>query len=455
MTKKAILLTAIAFTALSSAIAKVNKKLYPYSKALQRVVTSESSSRFGAFDIDEELFNALNKTETNLRITGESGQEVPFLIRTKTGRRNVDQQKAIPFTNLTFNKLQDNRIEVELERNPDKRYRKSKVSNINISSSQRNFEKNVSIWSSDDRSEWKLLAENKPIFDYSRFIDIRNSRISFPQTNAKYLKLQISNISEKHDSPFTRLRRTKQFGKEVSSTESISFTRADFKIDKITLYEKTTRTVKDKTIRQSYTATGFTRAEIDENSVITFSTHNAPITEIRLPTATPYFLRSYRVETSDDQKKWRYVNSGIISRVSDNPDTKKDQLIHLPRATRAEFYRITITNNDSPPLEITGVELEGETREIVFYYDKTETYRLIYGSEKAVRAVYDIAQVLKRSNNATKAEFTAGPQLQNADYSSKGKRRVLLSRRTVMTFAVVLMIAALGWVIAQTVRKIE
>ena len=455
MTKKAILLTTIFLATLSSAIAKVNKELYPYSKELQQMEEGENNSRFGTFDIDEELYNELNKTETNLRIIDADDKEVPFLIRTKKGTRTVEQQKAIPYNNLSFNKLPDNRIEIELERDPAKRYSKSEISSINISSDQRNFEKNVSIWSSDDRSEWKRLTENKPIFDYSRFIDIRNSRISFPKTKAKYLKLQISNISEKHDSPFTRLRRTKQFGKEVSSTESLSFTRADFKIDKVTLYEKTSRTVKDKTIQQSYTASDFAIAEIDKNSVITFSTKKAPITKISIPATTPYFHRQYRVETSKDNKSWKHTYSGIISRVSDNPDSQKNQAIHLPCATRAKHYRITITNHDSPPLEISGVRLEGETREIIFYRNGQNTYNLIYGADKSIKPVYDINQVLNRTGETKICNYKAGEQSNNPAYDTKAPRKALLSRRTIMTIAVVLMIAALGWVIAQTVRKIE
>ncbi len=455
MTKKAILLLSIAFTTLFTAFAKVESELYPHKKELERAETAESNTRFGVFNIDEEIFESLNKTETNLRILSEDGKEVPFLIRTKTGERTVDVYKSIPFRKISFNKLPDNQIEIELEKDSEQKHASRKVSHISISSNLQNFEKSVTIWTSANRTDWSLLAENKPIFDYSKFIDISNSRISFPPTNAKYFRIRISNISEKQQSPFTGFSRTIQKGEEFSSVESTSFTRTDFKISEITFYEKTTEVVKDKILKQSYSTSQFSVTEIDKNSLINFATRKTPITKINLQTTIPFFYRGFRIEASDDQKNWRTIHSGIISKVSDDPDSSQSQSINLPSATRSEYYRITITNNDSPPLEISDVELEGETREIIFYSDKAKTYRLIYGAGESKKPVYDIAQVLRHTKGEIITQYKCGSQIPNRDFNGTTKHKTLLCRRTVITISVIIMIAVLGWLIAQVAKKIE
>lgn len=446
------LLSALFFT---TAMAEVNRELHPFAKNLELCKNTKTGSHFGSFEVDEEIFRQLNKQESNLRMIDSTGVETPFLLRTKKGERKVVQQTAIPFEKLSFNKLPDNQIEIELKKNDAARYKASKVSSVNIASGIKNFEKHVSIWCSDDRSSWQLIAENKPIFDYTRYIDIRNNRVLFPPTDAQYFRLQISNISEKQESPYTRLSRTVSSGKELSATESSSFTRSDFKINEVAFYEKSTRVIKSGILKQPYTSSDFNITEEKKNNLITFSTASPPVTKIELVSSTPYFFRRFIVEVSDDSKTWKVVHSGIISCVNEEPDARIERAITLPRPIRAADWRITIHNNDSPPLDISGIKLEGETREIVFYRDQAKTYRLLYGAEESKKPLYDIAQVISRTESEATAQYTVGQQNRNPDYSETKKRKSLLSRRTIMTIAIILMIAALGWLIAQTVKNID
>lgn len=456
MTKTTTLLTATVLTLFAfTASAEIKSELYPFAKELTRTETAALSPRFGTFEITEDIYQVLNREQSNLRIIDSNGIETPFLIRTKTGERPVDEYKSIPFKKLSFNKLPDNQIEIEMEKDSGKDYHNRKVSCINISSSMQNFEKNVTIWSSGNRTDWTLLAGNRPIFDYSKFIDIRNSRVSFPPTDTNYFRIRISNISEKQESPFTHLSSTIKSGAEISATQSSSFTRADFRIDEITFYEKTTRTVKDEPVRQIYKASDFSVNEKKQETLITFSTEKAPITKINLLISTPFFHRRFTAETSDDGKTWRTVHTGVISCASTDSDTADNRSITLPCATRATQWRITINNNDSPPLGITGLEVEGETREVIFYCDKSGIYRTIYGAEASTRPVYDIVQVLPQAEKNGFVSYSAGIQQNNPDYRAKPHSLFFLSRHTIMTIAVILMIVVLGWLIARTVKNIE
>ena len=449
-------LTATILTLLSSVIlAEIKPDIHPFVKELTLNKEIVNTSNFGSFEVDEEIFSSLNSKESNLRIIDSDDTEVPFLLRTKKGERAITRERPIPFKKLSFKKLPDNRIEIELCKESDNRYNNTKLSSVELSSNIKNFEKHVSIWSSENRSDWKQIAKDKAIFDYSKFINIRNSHVSFSSSPARYFKIRISNISEKQQSPFTRLSRTMQKGAELSSVESSSFTRTDFKINEITFYEKTTDIVKGKILKQPYTSSEFSMNELDENSLINFVTRKAPITKITLLTTTPFFYRHLTLQTSSDGKTWRTAHTGVISSVNTDNESKKDQSIHLQRPIRSANYRISIRNNDSPPLAITDIELEGETREVVFYCDTAKSYRAIYGAEEASTPIYDIAEVLTRTASENTAQYSAAPQAENPGFSVIRKHKSLLSHRTIMTIAVILMIAALGWLIAQTVKNIE
>ncbi len=436
-------------------LAAVNKKAHPFAKELTLNQESSAVSNFGSLEVDEEIFSALNEQAGNLRIIDSDGSEVPFLIRTKKGERQITRQRLIPFEKLSLKKLPDNQIEIELRKEVDNRYSNVKLSSVEITSDIKNFEKNISIWSSENRSEWTLIAKDKPIFDYSKFIDIRNSRVSFPPSRSLYFKIRISNISEKAQSPFTSLSRTIQDGAEISSVETLSFTRDDFKINEISFYEKITDTIKDKPQKKTYSAAEFSMKEIDEESLINFTTRKTPITKIFLPVSSVYFYRRFRVEVSDDQKGWRTVHTGSISRVSDDPNSAKGHTINLPHAIRAAFWRITIQNNDSPPLDISAVELEGEIQEIIFYSDITKNYTLLYGAAESPKPVYDIELVLSRAEKGNYNIYNAGEQRPNPHYGDKPARAFPLSRRSIMTMTIIILIAVLGWLIAYAVKSIE
>jgi len=426
---------------------------YPYTQTLELLPGSNTTARFGSFVINEELFNALNPQDSNLRLVDSAGTETPFLLRTRKGQRSLSQERIIPFEKISFTKLPENQIEIVMQ-NSDPRHFTTPLHSILLATDIKNFEKHVSLYRSDDQQSWQLITDRQPIFDYSRYIDIRSNRISFPPTAARYFKIVIANITEQQASPFTHLTRETRAGQEFSAVESSSFTRTDFRINDIALHEKITEIIRDRALTQPCSVSDFAISTGERRSRITFTTPRTPVTEITLLTETPYYFRRFTLETSADTKSWQPVHSGIFSSVNADSAPREQKTIALPRPVRAAHYRLTIENNDSPPLDISGVELLAETREIIFYCTQTESYRVIYGAAEARTPVYDIGQVLAQTRSETTALYKAGPQLPNPGYGQAMSRRSLISRRTLMTIAVILMIAVLAWLIAKTARSI-
>lgn len=452
--KKAYLITLLTLLFAGTLHAAMQSGDFPYTQELELQSGSNTIVRFGSFVINEALFNELNPQATNLRVMDHDGIETPFLMRTKKGERTVTQERAVPFEKLSFKKLPDNQIEIVVQ-NKDQRNFNKPLQSIVLTSEIKNFEKHINLYSSDDQQEWKLIAERKSIFDYSQYIDIRNNRVTFAPTVARYFKIIISNITEKHESPFTTLTRETRGGQEFSAVESSSFTRADFRINEIHLYERITTIIKDKTLKQPCTLFDLKIASKDKTTLVSFGTFKTPVAGITLRITTPYYHRRFVLETSADAKSWSSAYSGIVSSINTDAASDEQRTIQLPHTFRAAHYRITVQDHDSPPLEITGVELEAEIHEVLFYCDQVNSYRVIYGALEADRPVYDIGEVLSQIKSEATALYLAGPQQPNPDYGAKTGWNTHLSRRTIMTVAVILMIAALGWVIAKTAGSIE
>ena len=128
--------------------------------------------------------------------------------------------------------------------------------------------------------------------------------------------------------------------------------------------------------------------------------------------------------------------------------------VQLGRPCRFARYRLTIQNLDSPPLDIVGIDAKADVHEALFLGKPTAAYRVLYGGQNIEPPRYDIAEVLATARNVDANACTVGPQEPNPLFRPRRAGR-LLSGRTFLAVAVILMLCVLGWIIAQTARKVE
>src|SRR5438045_8946078 len=107
-----------------------------------------------------------------------------------------------------------------------------------------------------------------------------------------------------------------------------------------------------------------------------------PLTSLELETADRNFSRHAVVEVERAQgvkKTWDRIGEGTLSRV-DFKNLKREKLsISIPESRHTQ-YRIVIDDRDSPPLEVAGIEAEGNVYEVVFLAAPDGTYQRSYGS---------------------------------------------------------------------------
>jgi hypothetical protein len=382
-----MLLATLTQAALSPASFPFARPLIPPAAALNEV---------GAFVPDGAVYEALDARFANLRLFDTSGRETPILIRHKIPRCTVDQ--LFPFTStLTVKSLReeaDNRLELTVTRHPQQ----PEPAALEFSSALRNFEKMVTVWNSHDGQSWIELARDEPIYDYSRFADMRRTRIPLASGNGTLYRIRISNITEKKDSPLVEIIRQTRGNRESNETEATSFLKEPFRIDRLMFYERRAVLIEGivQTAELAIKDTTTIQDDKQRQTVISFSTRNEPLAALTVATGDANFSREATLEgrTDGPPATWQTVASGRLTRVRIGKIGEEQLTLNFPAEVRYRSYRLILHNQDNPPLAVTGLRVRQNLYEILFLPKPGQTYRLTWGGEGFAVPQYDIGSVL-------------------------------------------------------------
>ena len=158
------------------------------------------------------------------------------------------------------------------------------------------------------------------------------------------------------------------------------------------------------------------------------------------------------------QTRWTDVAHGQISLLDFGHFHREALSISFPEQRQSE-YRIVIRNEDSPPLEITGVKSRGNQYRAVFLAAANQSYRLDYGSDEAEPPKYDAAAVLGplrlrgRSAKRRHAGHASRQRLPREPPTASARR--LLNNPLFMGAVIVALVAVLAWALFRATRRIN
>lgn len=437
-----------------AAAAGVDPALFPFVKTLEP--EGAATRQIGQFELDEEMLEATDDGYGNVRVVDDTGAEIPFLVRGMRRTRVVTNEVDIAMQTLSLQTLPDNGIEIVLE----KERAEAVPSVVMLSSALRDFEKQVAMYGSDDRANWRTLAKGRLIFDYSRFMDVRNTRVEFEGRPYRYYKIEIANISETAQSPLTQIVRDTREGRVFSQVEKASFRRADFRIERARFLERKIAEVKAEPVTRVYTVFDLRREEDSrkKQTIVAFDTHRAPLTALILKTATPNFSREVLVEGSNDESEsksvWQPLATTTASRIEVGNFRQDRTELGLSGARRFRRYRLTISNLDSPPLEVSGIEARGEVQEALFFIAAGRQYKVLYGARNLRPPSYDIATVMAATETESADAFLLEKQTANPFYKPGNARRFPESRALLIA-AIVAVVATLVWLMSKSLKTLD
>lgn len=378
-------------------------KAEPLADAVQtrrdvRVAEAEEggSERLIAVRFDADVYENTAADFANVRVEDERGQSVAFDLQevrgtdsrtvrstwqpktTSARREEVDGEERL-FVTLTLDE-------------------KAALPNgLKILTPLQNFEQTVVVETSADGESWVACGDAGLIFDYARFIDIRNDELSFSETKDRYFRLTITRPTLDEEARLLEITRRLQGDREASRDESTRIERVAFRIDSVEFFRETSEPVASAPLTQAYAAGDLTVREDPETqqTIVQFASQREPLTSLTPTTPSRNFSRRVVVQVLEDgsDDTWRRLVESRLSHVDFQGFQRKALEVAFP-ATRTRAYRLLIDNGDNPPLEITGVEPEGRMHAVVFLADSERQYQLVYGDD-VERPVSQDSAVLK------------------------------------------------------------
>ncbi|OGV83972.1 MAG: hypothetical protein A2340_07910 [Lentisphaerae bacterium RIFOXYB12_FULL_60_10] len=407
--------------------------------------------------LNVDLFVHLNATVSNLRLYGRDEREAPFVIRVRRSTRSIVRERPAIMQAGRFEVLEDNRIRMEYR--VGERQEPFALAALDIRSSIRDFEKQVTVHGSTDGRRWTLLVEAQPIFDYSRFMDVRNLRVDVKADRPYgWYRFEIANITEAKASPWVGMVREKTDGAITRESESVQLQRTDFRVDRVNFLYEETLTNEFRDVLQDYPVQDVkteTDAERQETRVM-FRADRIPLRKVTVQTADANFIRPVTLlgrNREDPETAWVRVAAGTLTRVRIGAFRRDAMEVELDHPVRFDQYRLIVRNADNPPLTITNLAIEGEIHDLFFLPQPGHDYTLYLGGGVTRIPSYDLAGVLAGAGNPPSDAYDVGICQPNPGYQPRGRFR--WDGRRLMVVAVILAVGVLFWLIAGSAKKLN
>ena len=429
---------------------------FHFYKGVQRAAPQEEAIL--AVTLDQEVYAETRDGLPDLRVVDEEDAQVPYLVERVTESRTHVVRATCSSRVASLVEKDDNAIEIVVRLGD----RAPAAEGVTFSTPLADYERRVRVFGSDDGSNWAPLVSDGLIFDYSRYMDIESREIRLPKNSHRQFKVVVDDVTDELESPLKELTRKFRGAQEDERAETTTVERRAFRIDRIELWADVPREHFKSDKKADYPIAQF---EVQQDAgkkqtIVEVRTRREPLTGFTLETSSRNFSRRVAVQTPVRRgvsSDWVDMAEATVSRVQFGNFHRERLKIAFPE-TRQENYRIVIRNQDNPPLEITGVEAEGNVYRTVFLALPGKDYRVFYASESAEKPSYDMATVLMPLREGYQAvEGELDVQLTNPDFGETPgfALRSLLGNKLFLGAVICLMIIALGWGLFRAARRID
>ena len=249
-------------------------------------------------------------------------------------------------------------------------------------------------------------------------MDARSDTVTLPHHN-RYFRIVIDNVTQELESQLMELTRRLRGDAEAHRDERLVIERRPFRVDHVKSSPDAVQEHFTGDRQVSYPVGGFqveTNAE-DQQTIIHVDSRREPLTSFKLVTSSHNFSRHAQVQVERSrgvEKTWQSIGDANLSRL-DFRNLKREELTITFPESRETAYRIVIDNRGSPPLEVTGVEAQGDQYQAIFLASSTDQpLELLYGSATAQQPDYDTAAITASlAANYQPVTATLGKQIEH------------------------------------------
>ena len=411
-----------------------------------------------AATFDSDVYSATRDGFPDLRTHAAAG-DVAYVIRKATTTRSETVRNYYSARDPQVHPLDNDSLEIIVHLGDND----PQPQGVRIVTPLRNFEQRVRISSSADGKDWQQLGEDAVLFDYSQFMDARSDNFALPATTNRYFRIVIDNVTQELESQLMELTRRLRGDTEAHRDERLVIERRPFRIDRIEFWHDAVQEHFTGDLKVSYPVGGFqveTNPE-DQQTTIHVDSRREPLTSLKLVTSSHNFSRHAQVQVERSrgvERTWQSIGDANLSRLDFRNLKREDLTITFPES-RETAYRIVIENRGSPPLEVTGVEAQGDQYQAIFLSSATDRpLELLYGSQSAQPPDYDTAAITASlAADYQPVAVTLGKQVEHpggGESPPLATSRLINDPRILGGIAVIL-VAALAWGLFHAGRRLD
>ena len=408
-----------------------------------------------AVALDSEIFAATHDRCADVRIVDAAGREIPYERARVAESKVTSLREPCPSGGVTLHERDDGGLEISAaltDKSPS-------ATGLTVRTPLKDFERRVSVSGSRDGSNWHVLVEDAALFDYSRYMDVSNHEVTLPANDDRQYRITIEAAADERASPLKELTRRFRGDEETERTEQTTLRERPLRIDGMDFYRLVPRHEPAKDVKRPYEVAKYEVTEDAQRkeTIIHVRMRNEPLTQLVIDTSTPNFVRQAVVQAPSKRAgdtDWRDVGRATITAIHLPNFERRTLAIAFPEQWQEE-YRIVISNEDSPPLEITGVTAEGNEYRLTFIATSGDTYRAYFGSAAAKEPKYDTAALMAAlGGRYTSRLATLGLALDNPAYHAASNWRPL-GNSVFFGIAIAIMVVALAAVMLRAMRRID
>lgn len=448
--------TPITIIILTCLVSSLSAALPPsWKKTIEIDLEREARDVFTAVSLDEEVYQKSQKNFADLRILSLAGEEVSYRVIEESDTRKQTHKHRWSPTNISLTPSEEQlELEFSLKDNDPAPTQLVFVTPL------QNFEQRVRVYGVGRDNE-RLLADDA-IFDYTRYMDIRRTEISFPETEFRRFRVVIDNPTSEQESRLLELTSQLRGDEETGRQERLTIERRPFRIDRLQLVSTVERHVPEHPLVIDWDIEVTQQQEDEETgqTLIEFETHRQPLTQISLNTESQNFSRRAWIETARERAgkaDWERLAEGRFSQFEFGEYEKNDLTLKFPE-TRQDSLRLVIENRDSQPLNVDGLSAAGHRHQLLFLAQGDQQYELHYGSHADNPPNYDTAAIgVMQSQGVSPTIAKLGPEIQLSEEAGTQPEsfKQIINNPLILGSVILLVALLLGWSLYSASRKVS
>lgn len=447
--KRLLLMLTVGIPAL--ALAALTAENFRWSRPVEGAPVTQTT--VVAVQFDANVYAAAALGFNDVRLANEAGSETPRAIEKVLAVRPQIVRHSEPSRLVALKELPDNRIEAEFELTTTN----AVADGFSVTTPLHDFQHTVKVEGSRDGAEWTTLVTDAPLFDYTRYMDLRQLEVKLPANACRRFRLTISNITGEQALPLTRL--MTQTGGAGSNLEqrTVDIKRQTFRVDRISFWRNETVDGVTEEMRSFWPLADYKveRDAKERTTTLTIQAGRLPLNRLTLELAENNFSRSVSVQlptVRNGLAAWEGFASARLLNVELPGYSKRDLEVNFGEL-RAEKIRLVLHDGDNPPLTVKAITGSGPTWRALFLAELGRSYRLLYGAEELDVPRYDLDNVLAYARRGLKpVDWKLGAPVENKTYKPAGAPLGWLNSSWTFGAAIVLMLLVLGALLFRTAK---